>query len=181
MISVPAPVWRGGFVFRATVTAVAIGGFFGTLAWLDSGIWAAGVIVMVLVGVPYGIWMARRMARYWPGAQDLTGPDRVRVVHTARRGEPVGVARLAPAVGGYRDGLHAVAEEPGLHRYRWIIPVVLGVAAALALYDTVQGSTRDAVASTVYLGLIAVEVFWWPRRCVALLANADRAVAQLPA
>ena len=117
--------------------------------------------------------MARRMARYWPGARDLTGAERVTVVRAARRGELVGDARLARSVIDYSRGLHAAAEEA--RPYRWLIWFMLAVAAVLALWDTVYGSTRDAVASCVYLALLAVELFWWPKRQAQLLSNADRA------
>jgi len=52
---------------------------------------------------------------------------------------------------------------------------VLAVAVVSALWDTVSGSTRDAVASCVYLALAAIEVFWWPKRQAQLLSNAHRA------
>jgi hypothetical protein len=37
------------------------------------------------------------------------------------------------------------------------------------------GSTRDMIASLLYLVLMAFELFWWPGRRDRLLANADRA------
>ncbi len=45
----------------------------------------------------------------------------------------------------------------------------------MALRDTVFGSTRDAVASCLYVALLAVELFWWPKRQEELLSNAGRA------
>jgi hypothetical protein len=39
----------------------------------------------------------------------------------------------------------------------------------------VYGSTRDAVASCVYLALLVIELFWWPKRQAQLLSNAERA------
>jgi ABC-type antimicrobial peptide transport system permease subunit len=49
------------------VTVGAFVGFFlGALAWLDSGMLIAGVIVLVLLGVVSGFWMARRMTRIGP-------------------------------------------------------------------------------------------------------------------
>ena len=173
MVSVPAWVWRRGSVSRALTIGGCVGVFFGALALLDSGIPLAAAIVFVILGTGYGISMARRMARYWPRATELTGAERVTVVRAARRGELVGDSRLARSVVDYSRGLHAAAEE--VHPYRWLVWFVLAVAAVLALWDTVSGSTRDAVASCVYVVLVAIERFWWPKRQAQLLSNADRA------
>ena len=152
---------------------VCVGFFFGVLALIDSGMLLAAVVVFVILGTFYGIWMARRMARYWPGANQLNGAERVGVVRAARRGECIGDARLAQAVIDYSEGLRAAAEKA--RPYRWLVWLVLAIAAAMALRDTVFGSTRDAVASCVYVALLAVELFWWPKRQQELLSNAGRA------
>lgn len=73
MVTVPAFAWRGGVVRRALTVGPAVGLFLGVLAWLDSSLVAAGLAVLVIVGTFYGIWMARRMQRYWPGADGLSG------------------------------------------------------------------------------------------------------------
>jgi hypothetical protein len=154
---------------------VSAGLFFGALALLDSGMLLAAAVVFVLVGTGWGIVMARRMGRHWPGAGALTGAERVTVVREARRGGRISDPRLAQPVIDYRAGLHAAAERA--RAYRWIFWLVLTVAAAMAIWDTAAGSTRDAVASCVYLALLLAEVFWWPKRQAQLLANADRAAA----
>jgi hypothetical protein len=173
MVAVPASVWRGGSVGRALTIGGCVGVFFGALALLDSGIPLVGAIVFVILGTVYGIWMPRRMAQFWPGGWELTGAERVMVVRAARRGELVGDSRLARSVVEYSRGLHAAAENA--RSYRWLVWFVLAVALGSALWDTVFGSTRDAVASCVYLALLAIEVFWWPKRQAQLLSNADRA------
>jgi hypothetical protein len=143
------------------------------MAWLDSGFLLSGVIVLVVVGAFYGIWMARRMARYWPGAKQLSGDERVTVARTARRGERIGDARLAQAIVDYSNGLHAAAERA--RPFRWLIPIVLVVSVGTAAWDAVYGSWGNAIASGIYLVLLAIEVFWWPKRQAQLLSNADRA------
>jgi hypothetical protein len=173
MVTVPAWVWRGGRTARGVTVGAAAGLFFGGLAILDSGIVLSGVIVFILLGVGWGIVMDRRMTRYWPGARDLTGEQRVSVVRAARRGERITDRRLMPAVVDYRDGMHAAADNA--RPFRWLIWLVLTVAAAMAIWDTVSGSARDAVASCVYLALLVIEVTWWPTRQEQLLTNADRA------
>lgn len=173
MITVPAFVWRGGFWGRALIIGGSVGLVLGVLAWLDSGFWISGLIVFVIVGTFYGIWMARRMERYWPDAEQLGRSDRVAVVRAARGGARMDDSRLAEAARGYGRGVHAAAETA--RRFRWLLPVVLVVAAATALWDAVFGSVGSAVASVVYLAALMVELFWWPKRQAQLLANVDRA------
>jgi hypothetical protein len=173
MVTVPAWVWRGGRTTRGVTVGAAAGLFFGCLALLDSGIVLSGVVVFILVGAGWGIVMGRRMTRYWPGARDLTGEQRVSVVRAARRGERIADPRLARPIIDYRDGMHAAGDNA--RPFRWLIWLVLTVAAAMAIWDTVSGSARDGVASCVYLALLLIEATWWPSRHDQLLTNADRA------
>jgi uncharacterized membrane protein YfcA len=151
----------------------AAGIFLGALAWIDSGFLLAGLIVFVIIGAFYGIWMPRRMARYWPGAKQLSGTDRVAVVRAARRGERIDDARLAHGVVDYSNGLHAAADQA--RPLRWVLVFVLCVAVATAAWDAAFGSWGNTVASFIYLVLLLIELFWWPKRQEQLLANADRA------
>jgi len=141
VVTVPAFVWRGGFFRRALIVGGSVGIALGALAWLDSGFLLSGVIVLVIVGVFYAIWMPRRMARYWPGAQQLSGDDRVTVARTARRGD----ARLAQPLTDYSTGMHAAAEQA--RPFRWVIPLVLVVGVGTAVWDAAFGSWGNAVAS----------------------------------
>jgi hypothetical protein len=165
--------WRGGSFRRAVTVGGAVGVVLGAMAWIDSGMLLGGIIALVITGVFYGIWMARRMARFWPGATDLTGGQRVAVVRSARRGEPIGDARLAQPVIDYGRGLHEAAESA--KPFRWVIPLVLVVVIGTAIWDDLYGTWGNAVASTIYLVALPVELFWWPKRQQQLLANADRA------
>jgi hypothetical protein len=133
MLTVPAFVWRGGSLSRALLIGGAVGICLGALAWLDSGFLLAGVIALVVIGVVYAIWIPRRMTRHWPGAKDLSGQDRERVVRAARRGERIDDARLAQPVIDYARGLRAAADEGRM--FRWLVPLVLVVAIATAVYD----------------------------------------------
>lgn len=175
VVTVPAVVWRGGFALRALTTGAAVGVSAGALAWLDSGFLISGVIVLVVVGTSYGVWMARRMARYWPGAKDLSGEQRVAVAWAARRGEPIDDARLSQPVIDYSRALHAAAETG--RWLRWVLVFVLVVGVGAAAWDAVYGSWGNTVASAIYLAALVVEVFWMPRWQARLLANADRAAA----
>lgn len=176
MVIVPAAGWRGGSLQRGVTLGVGAGLGFGALAWLDSGLLFIGAIVAVILGVGAGVWMARQMSRYWPGASELSGAQRIAVVTATRRGDRIGDASLAPAVVDYGTGLHAAADKG--KPWRWVIVFVLVVAIAVALWDAFYGSWGSAVVSAIYLVFLGVEVFWWPRRQAELLANADKAVAQ---
>jgi uncharacterized membrane protein len=173
VVTVPAFVWRGGFFRRALMIGAAVGIFLAAMAWIDSGILLGAVITFVITGVLYGILMPRRMARYWPGAKQLSGEQRVTVVRTVRRGERIGDTRLTQAVADYSQGLHAAAEDA--RPFRWLVPLVLVVSVATAVFDAVFGSWGNVVASCIYLVLLLLELFWWPKRREQLLANADRA------
>src|SRR5262245_3419943 len=98
MVTVPSFVWCGGAFRRAVTIGVLVGVVLGILAWLDSGFLFVGVIVLVILSVFYGMWMPRRMSRFWPGAAQLTGDERVAVAGAARNGESIDDARLAQAV-----------------------------------------------------------------------------------
>jgi hypothetical protein len=171
VVTVPAFVWRGGALRRAITLGTAIGVFLGALAWIDSGILLAGIIAVVITGVVYGILMYRRMARYWPGAKQLTGDERVKVVHTAQRGERIGDVRLAQAVIDYSRGFHDAAERGRF--VRWFLIFILVIAVGTAVWDAVYGSWGNAVASVIYLVLLLFELFWWPKRLAQLLTNTD--------
>ncbi|MGD9621328.1 MAG: hypothetical protein AB7G47_17415 [Mycolicibacterium sp.] len=175
MLTIPAVVWRGGFVSRAVIVGGTVGLCLGGLAWIDSGFLLSGVIVLVVVGTVYGIWMARRMAHYWPGARTLSGQQRVAVAGSARRGQAIDDTALAQSVIDYREGLYAASEQA-----RWmrlLLGFVLVIAAGTAGWDAVYGSWGAAVASSIYFVALVIEMFWMPRRQRQLLANADRAAA----
>lgn len=173
MVTVPAFVWRGGFLRRALLIGGTIGPALAALAWLDSGLLLGGIITLVITGLVYGIWIPRRMARYWPGAKQLSGDERVAVVRTARRGETIGDARLAQPVIDYSQGMHAAADQA--RPFRWVVPLILVVGVGTAVWDSVFGSWGNAVASFIYLVALLIELFWWPKRRDGLLANGDRA------
>lgn len=72
MVTEPAFVWRGGRVRSAMTVGIGAGVPLAALAWLDSGMWLSAILVLVVLVTFYGIWMTRRMTRYWPGAQELS-------------------------------------------------------------------------------------------------------------
>jgi hypothetical protein len=175
MVTVPGIVWRYGPILRGVLLGVSVGAVLGALSWLDSGFLLSGVIVFVVLSVFYGWWMARRMARHWPSATQLSGSERERVARAARCGEPIDDPRLGPALTDYRNGLHEAAEKA--RGFRWLIWFVLVVAVGTAAWDAANGSWGNTIASAIYLVMLLLEMFWWPKRQRQLLVNADRAVA----
>jgi hypothetical protein len=173
VVTVPALAWSGGAVHRGLVVGLPVGFFLGALGWIDSGLLLSAVIVLVITGLVYGIWIPRRMARYWPGAKQLSGKERVAVVRTARRGDRISDPRLAQAVIDYSAGMHAAAEQA--RPFRWVVPLVLVVGVGTTVWDAVFGSWGNAVASCIYLVALLIELFWWPKWRDELLANGDRA------
>jgi len=173
MLTVPAVVWRGNAFWRAVIVGLGAGVGLGLLSWLDSGLWFVALIVLAIMTLFYGIWLGRRMVRYWPGASALTGRQRERVAGVTHWGGRIGDPALAQSVVDFADGMHK-AEAAG-RPFRWVIPLVLAVGIGVAVWDSVFGSTRDLIASLVYLVLMGFELFWWPGRRDRLLDNADRA------
>jgi hypothetical protein len=169
----PAFVWRWNALRRALTIGTVVGRCLGALAWIDSGVPLAGLIVFGVVGGWYGWWMHRRMTRFWRGAKDLTGAERVMVADAVRRGEPLTDSRMARSVVDYSRGLHAAAD--GARPYRWLLPLVLVVAVGSAVWDAAFGSWGNVVVSAIYLVALLVDVFWWPKHSRQLLANAARA------
>ena len=69
--------------------------------------------------------------------------------------------------------MHAAVEKG--RPFRWLLLLVLVVGVAMAVWDSVFGSWGNAVASGIYLVVLLIELFWWPKRRDRLLMNADRA------
>ena len=64
---------KGSVLFRAVSVGVAVGIFFGAIAFAESGSWAALVAPIVVGPLIFGIPVARRMAKFWPSATALRG------------------------------------------------------------------------------------------------------------
>ncbi|MFE1883001.1 hypothetical protein [Streptomyces diastatochromogenes] len=173
IVVLPGWFWRGGPVRRAVSVGLPAGVFFGAFVLAESGAWVGAVAAVLVLGPFYGIRVARRMGRIWPGARDLDPADRSAVVRAARRGEDIGDARLAPAVIDYCDGLRTAREQDRL--LLWVTLVFAGLAVALAVIDTSSGSTREAWVSWVFVLFFLVELTWWPRRQTRIMSRAEQA------
>lgn len=173
MLLLPAFMWRPGRVVRAMIIGLCLGGFLGALGWLDSGMPLAGLAVFVTIGLGSTVWAALRATRHWPGADGLSGHQRMQAVVAARRGIPVDDRVLASAVVDYARGVRAAVETRRL--WHWVVVAVLIVAVCMAVWDAVAGSIGNLVVSVIYIVLLALELFWWPPRQARLLRNVDRA------
>jgi hypothetical protein len=140
MVTVPAFVWRFGIVGRAVLTGLGFAAPLAVLAWIDSGTWLTAVIVLAVLAVFFGVWMARRMRKFWPESKTLTGPERVLVARSARRGGLIADPRLAQPVLDYHRGLHASAEK--VLPFRWLVWLVLSIGLAVTLWGAVFESPR---------------------------------------
>jgi hypothetical protein len=173
MVAIPAWVWRYSLAVRALIVGLAFGIVLGVLALLGSNAPSVGLIVLAVSTLWYGAFMARRMVKYWPGAKELSGAERVTVTRAVRSGRDVDDPRLRPAVVDYSRALHAAAER---FRLWWWFIVVLGVVSfAMAIFDTVRGPAGEAVVSWLYFAVFPFEIWWWPRKHADLLSRAARA------
>lgn len=170
---IPGWAWRGGTVRHAVSIGLAVGVFFGAFVLAESGSWVGAALAALFLSPFYGIRVARRMNRAWPGARDLDSADRTAVIRATRRGEDIGDARLAPAVIDYSSALRTAREQDRV--FRWVLLLFAGLAVALALSDTFTGSTRDALVSWLVVAFLLVELTWWPRKQSHVMSNAERA------
>ncbi|MFJ3307431.1 hypothetical protein ACIPSA_30920 [Streptomyces sp. NPDC086549] len=173
MAVIPGWVWRRNTVGRALSIGLPTGLFAGAFALVESRAWPSAVVVFLALSAVYGPVMARRMGRAWPGAEELHAADRAAVVRATRRGEDIGDARLAPAVLAYADALRAARERGGW--VRWVVLLAAVVAVVLALHDTLNGSTGEAVSSWTVVALFVADLTWRPRREAHLIARAEQA------
>jgi hypothetical protein len=172
VVTVPAWVWRFPRFVGALIVGLVFGVVLGFLALISSNSVLSGAVAVVVITLIYGLIMARRMSKFWPGAKDLNGADRVEVARATRGGHDIGDARLAPAVIEYSQGLRAA----GTGRLtRWLILLLAAVALGVAIADSIFSPPGEAVVSWLYFAFFPVELLWWPRREAKLLANAQRA------
>lgn len=160
---------------RALGAGLAAGVFFGLFVLLESGAWAAAAVVLLVLTPLHGVRVARRMSRVWPAGGDLAPADRAAVVRATRRGETVAGPRLAPDVVRHAEALRVTAEQDRLRR--WVMGLVAVVALALAGYDTVAGTAREALVSWLVVALVVLDLVWWPRRRDRLMTRVRRAEA----
>ncbi|MFI1535614.1 hypothetical protein [Streptomyces anandii] len=173
MALVPGVVWQAGPVGRALGAGLAAGVFFAAFVLIESASWVAAAAVVVVLTPLHGIRTARRLGRAWPGAGELAPDDRAAVVRATRHGDPIGDARLAPAVLGYAEGLRRVCAEDQLRR--WVVAAVGVLSLALAVSDTLTGSAGEAIASWLLLVLCVLDLVWYPRRRALLMERVARA------
>ncbi|MFJ7149173.1 hypothetical protein ACIQVT_13380 [Streptomyces sp. NPDC100445] len=175
MILVPGWLWRSGPVGRGVGAGLGVGALSAAFVLVEAGSWPAAAVVLVVLGPFYGIRVARRMGRLWPGGARLGRAERAAAVRATRRGEAVAGSGTASSVVGYAGALRRAAEEDRLRR--WVVVLVTGLALALAVYDTLRGTTGELVASWLVVALCAADLVVWPRRRAWLLARAGRAEA----
>jgi hypothetical protein len=159
-------------VRRAACVGIPIGVFLAALVVAESGLMLGGAIAFVVTSVFYGTLMARRMARFWPAAQGLSGADRVAVVRAARRGRRVDDPHLAPAAAEYARGLSEARAQA--RQGRWVVWLAAAAMVVLAVLDISSASPRNVAVSWLFVVFFAVEILWWPRVQARLVVNAER-------
>ncbi|MFF9396164.1 hypothetical protein [Streptomyces griseoluteus] len=175
MVLVPGWVWQGGPVRRALGAGLAAGVFFGLFVLVESGAWAAAVVVLLVLTPLHGVRVAQRMSRVWPAGAYLDPADRAAVVRATRSGGTVPDPRLAPDVLRYAEALRLTAERDRIRQ--WVMVLVAVVSLALAGYDTTAGTARQALVSWLVVVLVVLDLIWWPRRRDRLMDRVEHAEA----
>lgn len=117
--------------------------------------------------------MSVRMWRSWPSAKTLAPADRVAVVRTVGRGEPIGDPRLAAAVIDYSTVIKRQQErESDLF---WVLPLFAVATLAFAVARTAQGDASSAVVWWVLVAFWATMLVRQPRQRKRALSNAAKA------
>jgi hypothetical protein len=171
MLLVPAWAWRGGPVYRTVCLGVPVGIFLAALVFAESGVWLGTLVAFVVLAIFNGIMMARRMAKAWPAAADLSPAERVEVSSAARRGHRIEDERLAPAAVEYVGALRNARAQA--RRWQWVAWLGGAAMLVLAVIDSLFATPRVAAVSWAVVVFFAVEIFWWPRVQDRLMANAE--------
>ncbi|MGW5326963.1 hypothetical protein [Streptomyces sp. NPDC004014] len=130
---------------RALGAGLAAGVFLGLFVLVESGAWAAAVVVLLVLTPLHGVRVARRMSAVWPAGADLDPADRAAVVRATRSGGTVSDPRPAPDVLRYAEALRVTAERDRIRR--WVMVLVAVASLVLAGYGTVAGTARQALVS----------------------------------
>jgi len=143
--------WGDGWLRVAVTFGLPFGLLIGAVEWVAVGA-VAGISVMLLDSVTFGVCMAVILRRAWPRGWQLPASDRVAVIRAVHRGERVADPRLIPEVLAYAEVRVQGAERD--QRHRWVPWVFAALVVAVAVAETVAGWD----ASTAFLW--AVAVFW---------------------
>jgi hypothetical protein len=145
-------IWRHGRVWAALVLGVPAGLLFGLfrLASLDS--LERALLAGLSFGALFGVAMSILIWSRWEAAKELSSQDRRMVARSVMKGEPIEDLRLAAAVIEYAAVVRRGHERE--RRYRWTLWIWPAVTLALAVAETLNGSTRQAILFWAFV------VFW---------------------
>ncbi len=145
-------IWRYGRLWTALIIGTPAGLLFGLFQLASSGALEKALLAALTFGVLFGAAMSIWIWSRWKAAKKLSSRDRRAVARSVLKGEPVEDPRLAPAVIEYADVVHRGHDRD--RRYRWTLWIWPALTLALAVAETVNGSTGQAV---LFWGLV---VFW---------------------
>jgi len=172
-------IWRYGRLWTALVLGVPAGLSFAVLEFAASGGAAQALLARLFFGGLWGGTMAMVVWRRWKGARDLDAADRLAVVRSVSRGEPIEDPRLAPAVVEYTGVVRRSHRQGPAKGTLWIWPAL---AVLVALAQTTTGSVGKAVLFWG-LALAWIPLLWkLPSRetkAASRAAGAERAARKL--
>jgi hypothetical protein len=145
-------IWRHGRLWTALVMGVPAGLLFGLFQLGSSDSLNRALPAGLSFGAIFGAAMSVSIWSRWKAAKKLSSHDRRAVARSVSKGEPIEDPRLAPAVIEYAEVVRR-SHDRG-RRYRWTLWIWPTLTLALAVADTANGPTRQAV---FFWGLV---VFW---------------------
>lgn len=173
-------IWSRGKLWTALVIGVPTGVLFGLFQLASSGRWGEALIAAVIFGAVFGATMSILIWSRWKAAKQLDSQDRRVVARSVFHGEPIEDARLAPAVIEYAGVIRRSHDRE--RRYRWTLWIWPALTLAIAVRDTIKGSTGSAV---LFWGLVAFWILFMPtqrrreRKTVLHAADAEQAARGL--
>jgi len=183
--------WADSFKSRFFRIAVEAGALFAVLGFvydsptpqgIGNRIAAAlvfGVLFGVLFGVVFGVLLGLMAGKKWPRRRSLSYSDRLLVVRSVGRGEPVVAPHLATDVIEFADVVRTIARK-NLRPINSILPVatlLLFGALVGGILATAGGRARDAAIWFGLTVLVAALTFGARNNWRRDINNADRAEA----
>jgi hypothetical protein len=173
-------IWRRGRLWTALVVGVPAGLLFGLLQLGSSVRLERALLAGLGFGAMFGAAMSILIWSRWKAAKKLSPQDRRAVARSVLKGEPIEDPRLAPAVIEYVEVVRRGHDRE--RRYRWTLWIWPTLTLALAVAETADGSTRQAV---LFWGLVVFWIAFMPtqqrreRKTISHASRAENSARQL--
>jgi hypothetical protein len=173
-------IWRHGRLWTALVLGVPAGLLFGLFQLGSSDSLERALLAGLSFGALFGAAMSILIWSRWKAAKELSWQDRRMVARSVMTGKPIEDPRLAAAVIEYAEVVRRSHDRE--RRYRWTLWIWPTMTLALAVAETVNGSTRQAV---FFWGLVVFWIAFMPtqqkreRKTISHASDAEHSAKQL--